>query len=138
MMRVFILITIWSSVNAFSGISSSKFCKKNALRMEIFEGNPIGKAIWDFVWKLPIMKPGIPGTSPTTFGDAAIVLRKNIEQQYGDEPSADGAPLAVGEIDGLLTGSLFLGLKDYYHKVSVCYFRYRSRYNLLSLVWLCL
>jgi len=28
------------------------------VRMEIFEGNPIGKSIWDNVWKLPIMQPG--------------------------------------------------------------------------------
>ena len=28
------------------------------LKMEIFEGNPVGKRIWDAVWKLPIMQPG--------------------------------------------------------------------------------
>ena len=32
---------------------------RSSLRMEIFEGNPIGKKIWDAVWKLPIMQPGI-------------------------------------------------------------------------------
>ena len=26
--------------------------------MEIFEGNPVGKKVWDTVWKLPIMQPG--------------------------------------------------------------------------------
>ena len=50
--------------------------------MEVFEGNPVGKAIWDFVWKLPIMKRGEQGT-PIQFGDVAHVLRKNIEQIYG-------------------------------------------------------
>jgi hypothetical protein len=50
--------------------------------MEVFEGNPIGKAIWDFVWRLPIMEKGSPGT-PVTFGDQAHVLKKNIEQIYG-------------------------------------------------------
>lgn len=51
-------------------------------RMEVFEGNPVGKAIWDFVWKLPIMKRGEQG-APIQFGDVAHVLRKNIEQIYG-------------------------------------------------------
>ena len=50
--------------------------------MEVFEGNPVGKAIWDFVWKLPIMKRGEQG-APIQFGDVAHVLRKNIEQIYG-------------------------------------------------------
>lgn len=51
--------------------------------MEVFEGNPTGKAIWDWVWKQPIMQPGQPGT-PVTFGDQALVLKKNIEQIYGE------------------------------------------------------
>lgn len=91
------------------------------MKMAIFEGNPIGKAIWDGVWKLPFMKPGLPGQSPTTFGDAALVLKSNILQLYGDEPSVDGAPLAVGQIEGLLEGSLFLGLQTYYEKVVILY-----------------
>eukprot|EP01036_Dinobryon_divergens_P029748 gene29748-38888_t len=89
--------------------------------MEIFEGNPVGKRIWDAVWKLPIMQPGKQGTSPTTFGDGALVLKGNILQTYGGEPSIDGAPIAVGEIDGLLTGSLFLGLQTYFEKFGGVY-----------------
>lgn len=42
----------------------------------------------------------------------------NILQVYGNEESYDGAPIAVGEVDGLLEGSLFLGLRTYYEKVS--------------------
>jgi hypothetical protein len=89
--------------------------------MEIFEGNPIGKKIWDNVWKLPFMQLGIQGTSPTTFGDAANIIKANILQQYGGEESPDGAPIAVGEIDGLLQGSLFLGLKNYFEKFGGVY-----------------
>jgi cytochrome P450 family 97 subfamily B polypeptide 3 len=89
--------------------------------MEIFEGNPFGKKVWDAVWKLPLLQPGKPGTSPTTFGDGAQVLKANILQVYGDEPSVDGAPIAQGEIDGLLEGSLFLGLRDYYEKFGSVY-----------------
>ena len=93
---------------------------RSNLNMEIFEGNPIGLKIWDMVWQLPIMKKSKQGVSPTSFGDAANVLKGNIMQQYGDEPSEDGAPIAEGEIDGLLEGSLFLGLQDYYNKVRCC------------------
>ena len=89
--------------------------------MEIFEGNPWGKKVWDAVWKLPVMQPGVQGTSPTTFGDAAQVLKANILQIYGDEPSVDGAPVAEGQIDGLLEGSLFLGLRSYYEKYGSVY-----------------
>jgi hypothetical protein len=59
--------------------------------------------------------------SPTTFGDAANVLKGNILQTYGDEPSEDGAPIAEGAIEGLLEGSLFLGLQDYYKKYGGVY-----------------
>jgi hypothetical protein len=89
--------------------------------MEVFEGNPTGKKIWDFVWELPFMKPSPSGISPTSFGDGANVLKKNIEQIYGDEPSFDGAPLAEGEIKGMLEGALFLGLQDYYKKFGGSY-----------------
>lgn len=92
--------------------------RSSSTRMAIFEGNPIGKFIWDGVWKLSFLKPGKSGQSPTTFGDAALVLKSNILQLYGNESSVDGAPLAVGEIEGLLEGSLFLGLKEYYEKVN--------------------
>jgi cytochrome P450 len=91
------------------------------MKMEIFEGNPIGKAVWDGVWKLPIMKKGKPGQSPTTFGDAANVLKGNILQLYGDEPSEDGAPIATGEVPDLLDGTLFLGLQRYYQEFGPVY-----------------
>lgn len=85
--------------------------------MEIFEGNPLGKKIWDFVWRLPFMQPGKQGDSPTTFGDAANVMKNNILQIYGGEESYDGAPIAEGKIDYMVEGSLFLGLQQYYKKV---------------------
>jgi hypothetical protein len=77
----------------------------------------MGKMLWDAVWKLPVMQPGKPGSSPTSFGDAANVLKANILQIYGNEPSTDGAPVAEGEVEGLLEGSLFLALRTYYEKV---------------------
>jgi len=102
--------------------------KKNVIREsafivkgEIFEGNPIGKFIWDQVWKLPIMKPGKPGTSPTTFGDNALVLKANILQLYGDQPSVDGAPIAEGEMGRFLEGSAFLGLQQFYNSFGGVY-----------------
>ena len=85
-----------------------------SLKSELFKGNPWGKKVWDWVWKQDLMKPGKPGVSPTSFGDGANVLRKNIEQIYGGEPSFDGAPIAEGEVDGLLDGALFLALQKYY------------------------
>jgi hypothetical protein len=91
---------------------------RRRIAMEIFAGNPFGKKVWDALWKLPLLQPGKPGESPTSFGDGANVLKSNILQIYGNEPSYDGAPLAEGKIDGLLEGSLFLGLQDYYNKVN--------------------
>ena len=98
-------------------ISKIKTMKSKFLRMEIFEGNPFGKRIWDEVWKLPVMQTSPQGVSPTKFGDAAQVLKANILQIYGGVPSVDGAPVAQGEVEGLLEGSLFLGLRSYYEKV---------------------
>lgn len=95
--------------------------RRATLKMEVFEGNPIGKSLWNTLWKQSFMQPGVSGTSPTTFGDGANVLRKNIEQMYGDEPSYDGAPVAVGEVAGMLEGSLFLGLQSYYQQFGGCY-----------------
>lgn len=83
---------------------------------ELFKGNPIGKAIWNWTWRRDFMKPSEQGVSPTQFGDAATVLRNNIEQVYGGAPSIDGAPIAEGEAKGMLEGSLFLGLQTYYEK----------------------
>ena len=96
--------------------STSRSCRTGKLAMAIFEGNPFGKAVWDLVWKLDVMQPGKQGVSPTSFGDAAQVLRSNILQIYGGEPSVDGAPVAEGEVEGLLEGSTFLGLRNYYNK----------------------
>jgi cytochrome P450 len=86
------------------------------MTMELFVGNPVGKKIWDIVWAQDVMKPGEAGVSPTSFGDAATVLRTNIEQVYGGEPSYDGAPIAEGEVEGLLDGALFLAFREYYNK----------------------
>ena len=86
--------------------------------MEIFEGNPVGLKVWDTVWKLPFMQNSEQGISPTKFGDAAQILKNNILQIYGNETSYDGAPVAEGAIDGLLEGTLYLGLQEYYKKVS--------------------
>jgi hypothetical protein len=88
---------------------------------ELFEGNPIGRILWDWTWKQKFMRPSNPGVSPTTFGDAATVLRNNIEQVYGGAESIDGAPIAEGEVKGMLEGSLFLGLQSYYEKVLCLY-----------------
>ena len=91
------------------------------MKKELFDGNKFGLWVWDKVWELDVMKPGKPGTSPTTFGDAANVIKANILQVYGEQPSADGAPLAEGKVDGLLEGSLFLGLRNYYEKFGSVY-----------------
>ncbi len=85
--------------------------------MEIFKGNPVGKFIWDKVWNLPAFQPSTPGISPTSFGDGANVLKANILQLYGNEPSFDGAPIAVGGAEGFLEGKLVLQLRSYYEEV---------------------
>jgi len=101
-------------------IPSYQRCRRGASRMEVFEGNPFGKAVWNLVWKLPVMKRGKPGT-PIEFGDVAHVLRKNIEQIYGNEPSVDGAPLAEGEVSSMTDGTAFLGLYQYFRKYGPVY-----------------
>lgn len=122
---LFVMTLMCCGINlvlAFSFTATGvKHRKKPTIKMEIFEGNPTGKKIWDLVWSLPIMQKSEQGVSPTSFGDAANVLKGNIMQVYGDEPSEDGAPIAEGEIDGLLEGSLFLGLQDYYKKFGGVY-----------------
>lgn len=87
---------------------------RQATSMKLFDGIPIVKPIWDRLWELPVMQPGEPGKSPTSFGDAATVLKGNLEQMYGDEPSIDGAPVVNGEVTEILGGQLFLGLNKYY------------------------
>ncbi|RYY86568.1 hypothetical protein EON63_05505 [archaeon] len=86
--------------------------------MEIFADNPIGLKIWNAVWRLPALQPSKQGTSPTKLGDAAQVLKGNIMQIYGNATSVDGAPVAKGALDGLLEGTLYLGLQQYYKKVA--------------------
>lgn len=120
---VWLVLAVWhaaslQSMHAFRSLSRpSSLRRHNTLSMEIFEGNPVGKKIWDAVWQLPLFKASPQGQSPTSFGDAALVLKNNILQLYGNETSYDGAPLAEGEVSGLLEGSLFLGLRTYYEKV---------------------
>ena len=58
---------------------------------------------WDYIWKLPQMQPGAPGTE-CTFPDSANVLKSNIEQIYGGFPSLDGCPLAEGDITDIGDG----------------------------------
>lgn len=90
--KVFLcLIAMVYETCAFSKLPSLYRRHRSTLTMEIFENNPVGKMLWNAVWKLEIMKPGIQGKSPTTFGDAANVLKCNILQLYGDQPSVDGA-----------------------------------------------
>ncbi|CAM9825620.1 unnamed protein product [Chrysoparadoxa australica] len=94
--------------------------RPSGVRMEVFEGNPVGKWAWENVWKLPLFQKGEQG-APTTFGDAANVFKGNIEQIYGDEPSPDGCPMAEGEVEGMMTGNLFLGLQEYYRRLGGSY-----------------
>lgn len=114
---VFALVS-WRTSHAFNTYKNRCTINRKPISMAIFEGNPIGLKIWNTVWKFPFMQPSEQGKSPTSFGDAANVLKQNILQMYGGEPSYDGAPVAEGEIDGLLEGSLFLGLQSYFEKVS--------------------
>lgn len=67
---------------------------------------------WEYIWKLPAMKLGAPGTD-CTFADSANVLRTNIEQIYGGYPSRDRAPLATGALDDIADGTMFIGLQRY-------------------------
>lgn len=38
-------------------------------------------------------------------------------QIYGDEPSLDGCPVAEGELESMVTGNTFIGLRKYYEQV---------------------
>jgi len=67
---------------------------------------------WEYIWKLPQMKLGTPGTD-CTFADSANVLRTNIEQIYGGYPSRDRSPLATGALDDIADGTMFIGLQRY-------------------------
>jgi hypothetical protein len=67
---------------------------------------------WELVWKLDMMKKGVPGEA-IILGDSANVLRTNIEQLYGGYPSLDGCPLAEGEITDIADGTMFIGLQRY-------------------------
>mmetsp|Transcript_13496 Transcript_13496/g.29318 ORF Transcript_13496/g.29318 Transcript_13496/m.29318 type:complete len:647 (-) Transcript_13496:233-2173(-) len=67
---------------------------------------------WEYIWQLPQLQKGTPGTT-CTFADSANVLRTNIEQIYGDFPSLDGCPLGEGEITDIADGTMFIGLQRY-------------------------
>eukprot|EP00592_Proboscia_alata_P003068 CAMPEP_0194370192 /NCGR_PEP_ID=MMETSP0174-20130528/18479_1 /TAXON_ID=216777 /ORGANISM="Proboscia alata, Strain PI-D3" /LENGTH=653 /DNA_ID=CAMNT_0039147499 /DNA_START=24 /DNA_END=1985 /DNA_ORIENTATION=- len=67
---------------------------------------------WEFVFKLPIMQKGEPGTT-VQFGDSANVIRTNIEQIFGGYPSLDHCPLGEGEIGDIADGTMFIGLQRY-------------------------
>ena len=101
--------------------TSTPLMRRLDVKMKLFVGNPWGEKVWDWLWDQEMMQPGKPGVSPTSFGDGANVLRKNIEQIYGGEPSFDGAPVAEGKVDGLLEGSLFLALQTYYERFGGIY-----------------
>lgn len=75
---------------------------------------------WDGFWSLPFTYAGEPGTE-LTLGDTMRVFKGNIEQIYGDAPSADGAPLAEGDISGLADGTLYLGLHEYAQRFGPVY-----------------
>ena len=49
------------------------------------------------------------------------IFKSNIEQIYGDAPSAVGAPLAEGDISGLADGTLYLGLHEYARRFGPAY-----------------
>ena len=116
--------TLTSLPEQFLYPNSNKNCRydrsRSQIKMEVFEGNPVGKKIWDMVWNLKIMQGGEQG-SPPIFGDSAQVLKRNIEQIYGNEPSVDGAPLAEGEIESMTDGTAFLGLQRYYNNFGPVY-----------------
>jgi cytochrome P450 len=54
-------------------------------------------------------------------GDTMHVFRTNIEQLFADQPSVDGAPMAEGDIDGLVDGTMYLALQRMYDKVGGIY-----------------
>ena len=68
---------------------------------------------WELVWKLEMFQLGEPGTE-IGLGDSANVLRTNIEQIYGGEPSLDRCPMAEGALDDIGDGTMFVGLQNYY------------------------
>jgi len=75
---------------------------------------------WDGLWALPFTKSGAPGTE-LVLGDTMRIFKDNIEQMYGDAESADGAPLAEGDISGLADGTLYLGLHEYARRFGPAY-----------------
>lgn len=50
---------IGTSLSFYSIKPSYLHRKGQKLSMEIFEGNPIGKYIWDQTWKLSLLQPGM-------------------------------------------------------------------------------
>jgi hypothetical protein len=72
---------------------------------------------WNALWKLPFLQPGPQGSSPCTMGDSAQILKHNIEQIYGGQPSVDKVPMADGDASLLVEGSMFINLRELYKKV---------------------
>lgn len=107
-----------STTNLFATVEDEKTETKSSTTDEKqIEIDPDAEGLpwwWDLVWKLDVMKPGVPGTD-CTFGDSANVLKNNIEQIYGGYPSLDGCPLAEGDIADIADGTQFIGLQKYYN-----------------------
>eukprot|EP00639_Heterosigma_akashiwo_P033958 CAMPEP_0194725620 /NCGR_PEP_ID=MMETSP0296-20130528/27788_1 /TAXON_ID=39354 /ORGANISM="Heterosigma akashiwo, Strain CCMP2393" /LENGTH=606 /DNA_ID=CAMNT_0039630175 /DNA_START=35 /DNA_END=1855 /DNA_ORIENTATION=+ len=108
------------SLRAPSKIGRESVSSRSSLRMEVFEGNPVGKWAWNNVWKLPLFKRGEQG-APILFGDSAYVLKKNIEQIYGGEPSVDGCQIAEGDVSEDMGDTVHLGLYKYYDQMKKTY-----------------
>lgn len=109
MIKGIILVVIMGlGVEGFTG----GMMRRGRVKMELFEGNPVGKAVWEKMWKLPMFKEGEQGT-PITFGDSAQVIRRNIEQIYGGEEGTEKLPIAEGDLASSQEGTMFLALKEY-------------------------
>lgn len=58
------------------------------------------------------------GRSGTSFASTLCLLFPcDLCQIYGDEPSLDGCPVAEGELESMVTGNTFIGLRKYYEQV---------------------
>jgi len=68
---------------------------------------------WHLFWRLPFTKGGKAG-EPLCMGDTMQIFKQNIEEIYGGKPSADGVPLAEGQVEGMQDGTMYLGLYEYY------------------------
>lgn len=69
---------------------------------------------WNFIWSLPFLQP-TPQGSPPQFSDSALIFKSNIEQIYGSYPSYDLCPMAEGALDDIASGTMFIGLQQYFN-----------------------